>query len=456
MIRIVFVVVFAFYLSSCSKTETVKADGILEVYEANADANIKSSIHEKSKSTNLDDIIQFNQLSRNAVFNKSDFEIGIEVYIFNMKQADSMLIVGPPPLNRTLLVDAGEQLYTKKDATNLKYLANRIFEITGENHIDYFVASHYHYDHLGGGVFGGVKDLVDVHGFTIGTIIHPGELNGNQMDVGGQKRSIKKRFIEKIYNWRDDGKVNAIVVANFLPGLIDLGKEVDVEVVATRSMVYEGDIGLIERIDQSVQPSPYSKYPASENDLSIAFIIRYKDFELFTGGDLTGNSHLYNEEVHAYQLREFGGGKGNVYSNVESYMVEYWRDITDVNDVEIYRANHHGSGHSSTPELVEALDPEFIIYSTAGQFNYHHPNKDRVVQGSLTARQLVTTGIDYGEWENDHEFENYNAKIVGEVDIKVGSKGKWYLILGEPHRIYTDNEELNDRDQREEYKDYRL
>ncbi|MCH9029539.1 MAG: hypothetical protein IH819_07990, partial [Bacteroidetes bacterium] len=88
-----------------------------------------------------------------------------------------------------------------------------------------------------------------------------------------------------------------------------------------------------------------------------------------------------------YVLRHFG----EIYTNIEHHIVDYWESIGRESDVEVYRANHHGSGYSSTAKLVDALDPEFILYSTGKQ--YDHPSNTVVRRVADTARQFATTAV---------------------------------------------------------------
>jgi hypothetical protein len=120
--------------------------------------------------------------------------------------------------------------------------------------------------------------------------------------------------------------------------------------------------------------------------------------------------------------------------------VKQWQTLGTETDVEMYRANHYGSGYSSIPMLINALDPEFVIYSCGGM--YKHPAHDVVSRCALTARQCVTTRLDKSAWSSIQDFEALRGTVVGnDIDIQVGRNGLWYAINGELHRAYTDQDE---------------
>ena len=121
-------------------------------------------------------------------------------------------------------------------------------------------------------------------------------------------------------------------------------------------------------------------------------------------------------------------------------MVSYWKEIGRENDVEIYRANHHGSGYSTTARLLDALDPEFILYSTGA--DHGHPSNTIVRRGATTARQFATT------WVKDiTTFQSSRGERIGEIEIIVASGGSSYTINGELNSAFSDSEENNGEDE---------
>lgn len=67
----------------------------------------------------------------------------LRIYVINVSQADSILIITPQ--NKTILIDAGSGVKPNSSTNAISFL--RSMNIT---RIDYLIASHYHEDHIGG------------------------------------------------------------------------------------------------------------------------------------------------------------------------------------------------------------------------------------------------------------------------------------------------------------------
>jgi len=106
-----------------------------------------------------------------------------------------------------------------------------------------------------------------------------------------------------------------------------------------------------------------------------------------------------------------------------------------VGDVEIYRADHHGSGHSSNPCLVGTLRPEVSIISS-GENTYGHPDL-RVVK-ALRQHGLVfiTSGADARV-----RPEVADEIVGGDVEVDVSPDGRRYTVNGWGFRSRSDAEE---------------
>lgn len=352
---------------------------------------------------------------------------GLSIYCFKVGQTDSMLVVGPT--GRTLLFDCGETHPT--NSKRYRHVARRIQEITGAKKLDYFVASHFHNDHLGGNT-NGLAGLLDKSGITIGTVMDIGDLASQYM----KPRSDRKTYLKYDNNmkgengWLAQGAVDKRISPVFGDGQIDLGSGVSVDIVVFAGKVHAEDEG-IHKIVHQANPGHYDRFPASENDLSIGFEITYGHFELFTAGDLTGSAQP--GETHTVRHGR------ETYTNVEEHMVRYWRSMNRESDVEVYCVNHHGSAHSTTTALLTALDPEFMIYSCGGK--YGHPSRGVVERGAQTAAQRVTDRLSSSTWNSGQTFRDLKGRVAGEIEIIVDPDGRWYTFNDHLHRAYTDEEE---------------
>ena len=125
-------------------------------------------------------------------------------------------------------------------------------------------------------------------------------------------------------------------------------------------------------------------------------------------------------------------------------MVKRWGAADRESDVEIYRANHHGSANSSTQDLLDALDPEFILYSTGG--GYGHPSADPIQRGAVGAVQLITDGASLKTWPNGLPEEL--GRVVGEIEIEVAAGGAAYRIEGRNNPSWSQRQERDGLDVR--------
>ena len=356
-------------------------------------------------------------------------EVGLEIHVFDIGQADSMLVVGPEPARRTLLIDLGEP---RGERNRFRHVGRRLETILDKKELDYFVVSHFHADHVGSNG-SGIDGLIDRLGFRIGTVIDIGAMGSTFFPAGSRRRTYN-RFVANVEQWLAACRVQTRIRPKAGSGQIDLGPDVVVEVLAFGGRTGADDPGALTNLARRF-PGIYDT-PPSENDLSIALEISYGEFELFTAGDLTGAEN----PKHWYTRREFDNGGVQIYTNVERHLVNHWLQLGQEgreSDVEIYRVNHHGSGHSTTPWLLRALDPEFMIYSTGGMFK--HPDRRVVKAGNRTAWQYVTDRV--STTTRRAWFEARKGTVTGEVVIRVFRGGGWYSIEGELHKAYTDLEE---------------
>jgi glyoxylase-like metal-dependent hydrolase (beta-lactamase superfamily II) len=362
-------------------------------------------------------------------------QVGVEFHIFSIGQADSMLVIAPN--GTTLLYDLGELNWNTR--ANCLQVRDEIHALTGAYHVDYLVVSHFHQDHVGGpprvvtdrngrqrifqggGVFCLLEGTPDF--FTVGTLIDRGD---GEQEFEPERQDSHQFIIDSWERWIQNGTLQQRVPASFVTGLIDLGPGIAVEVLATAGHAFDGDPGALAAAEAASPDQTYrADQPASPNDFSIALEFTVgSDFELFTAGDLTGAPG--EPPYDPFMVTEHH----QVYTNVESHMVQRWNDVAREADVEVYVANHHGSGNSSTVDLASALEPEVVIYSVGGR--YRHPNReiaDRFL--TLGADQLLTTAADDEEWANGvfpSQYGNGWENPAGDILVFAPLQGSWYTV----------------------------
>lgn len=314
----------------------------------------------------------------------------LNVYWFDVDQGDAQLVVGPT--GKTLLIDLGENSWNAQGAnTNASEVAAQIRNICGTGsspvHLDHVMVSHHHLDHIGyagnpsdTSAYGnGLYQLltptsVGGLGFTVGQLIDRDggtwtDANGNgSCDIGtaaapapevawhnvGTTSQTGRRWICWLYGPANQpdraaiaGKVLTLTNTGTWPTL-DLGGGATAAIVGANAKgVMQADGTTPVSGDHSTDPTP-----PSENDYSTGLKITFGPYGYATAGDSDGE---YATSGHGY-----------TYNDVEALL------RTKIGKVETVRANHHGSGHSSSGSYVTTLDPQTSVIS-CGVNSYGHP-----------------------------------------------------------------------------------
>jgi len=137
---------------------------------------------------------------------------------------------------------------------------------------------------------------------------------------------------------------------------LDAVEEYDVTLYRTQ----EGDSIPFEDVDVEVlgPPEPYLENEA-RNENSIVLQLQYGEVSFLWTGDA-------EDDQEAYLVEEYG----------------------DQLDSTIYKAGHHGSSSSSSGALLDAVDPEAAMISSAYDSRYGHPHEE--VLQRLAARSIPT------------------------------------------------------------------
>lgn len=337
-----------------------------------------------------------------------------EIRIFDVEQGDSQLIIFPSGF--TILIDVREASWNTGAGAAL--IASKIQAITGGTHINVGVLSHHHLDHIGYAGYGGFWGLIETHGITFDKIVDRnagawvdgfggGSVNGicdadleiQWYNVGTQSGTSRNWLCyatnpanTKIYPFRELAQLGSTTQID--PP--DAGALVTiVQVDASGVMMADGITPL--QGDHSADA-----VPPSENDYSIALKIRYGVIDYATAGDSDGE----------YAISSFG----YTYNNVEAILAPLY------GQVDILRANHHGSQHSTSQFYVDTLNPDTSAIS-CGNNTYGHP-------GQVVLDRLLGTGDVYLTNLCD-ATRNYGAAVIVNGDILIqSSDGVNYTVNG--------------------------
>lgn len=334
-------------------------------------------------------------------------EGALHIISFDVGQADAMLILYG---GKSMLIDAGSPL--TDPLRIVRRVPRRLDALLGGRHLDYFVVTHYHLDHIGGPGRqsnrrdpAGIYALIERSGVTIDTIVDRGFWT-----VSGKPTSTQEHYQRAVASWLASGVVRQRRVVQ-VGDVLDLGERLQIEVVSASAN------GFLDRA-ASLFPQFYADATASENDYSVALKLTLGAFEMFTGGDLTGVS----------AVRRFGP-KQESYNDIESLIAE------KVGAVELYHVNHHGSRHSTNPCFAQVLAPLVSVFST-GPNSYGHPDPTVVERLRQTGDIYVTGGAD-----NTVRRFVENDIYRDDIEVLVAPRGDRFWVNGVEYTALSDQEE---------------
>ena len=273
----------------------------------------------------------------------------LTIHQINVQQGDCTLIVGPD--QTTFLIDAGNR--GKGTAEVVPYLQS--IGILPANGLDFMLATHRDSDHLGG------LDEVIQAGYDVHNNIWD-----NGSDKLGQPDSEIRQFLATAQGTQA-GQVQAM----------PLGRVVQLGGGATATCVAVGGRVLGHGAVTGA---------TSENDLSVAILIQFGDFEYITAGDLGGGDADRS-------CTDRSTGQADVETPLAiSLMPSGGAALLTADGVEVLDVNHHGSESSTSSSYMNRLTPTVAVINTgSGQgSNFRHPRVD-VVENVLMAQAACVT-----------------------------------------------------------------
>ena len=338
-----------------------------------------------------------------------------QIRIFDVEQGDSQLIIFPS--GYTILIDTVEHSYSSGKGAAL--IASKIQSIMdGDMSIDVGVASHQHLDHIGYAGYGGFWGLIETHGVTFGKFIDRDSGEWVDGSGGGTVDGLCDPDLEIV--WNNAGTVSG-TSRNWLCYVTNSANTNiygirEIATVGSTTQIDPPDTGAVVEIVQadadgimmsdgvtSLQGDHTGlSAPPSENDYSIGIKISYGAIDYATSGDSDGE----------YATSSFG----YTYNDVET-------DLADrFGGVDVLRANHHGSGHSTNQYYVDTLNPDASAIS-CGNNSFGHPAQAVLDRLLLTGDVYVTNLCD--------ATRNYGTAVLVHGDIILKSTdGLNYTING--------------------------
>ena len=320
----------------------------------------------------------------------------LDIYIIDVGQGDSTLVVGPEDESGTqvtILIDAGD--FRKGKVNGAKNVRN-ILERINIHTIDYVVLSHYDADHMGGFVVGGDSNndsllweleknsLDEVSEWTCNpTNLFP---KIALYDIGeplkqGKARKEWRHCVQQLTEMNDSTKHIQIDEPNKLMNEIQLGGGYTATIVGGRGYVIGND-KVISGAD-------------SPNEMSISVLVSGSDpidFDFLVTGDLIGRKH------------------GKEDAKLEDALARALIKTYDL-DLEVLRVGHHGAANATSSKFITELNPEVALISV-GNNSFGHPDCS-----TLTNLKPVDLVIQTGGTNQNSSKQSVIAN--GTIHIKV-------------------------------------
>lgn len=339
----------------------------------------------------------------------------LEIYVLNVGQGESQLIIGPT--GRSVLIGVYESNWNTNQGA--QYVAAEIRRITGGSHVNYIMPSHWHLDHMGYAGYGGIWSLLEQQGITTDAII---DRNGGEW-VDSNTDGICDPDLE--IQWTNAGTVsgtarnwlcwvdNPLTIGGQKRQLAQLGSTTQIDLgigsgVTVKIVQVDADGAL--RLDGTPVQGDHTAeaVPPSENDYSITVWVHWNKFDFVAGGDTDGE----------YATSEFS----YTYNDVETIVAQRINQ-----EVEAIWVNHHGSSHSTNQNYVDTLSPAVAAFSCGSTNTYGHPG-----QNVLDRLNLAGTAM-YFTQPCDPTRNYYSARFInGNVEIKTAD-GVAYTVNGDAY-----------------------
>lgn len=316
----------------------------------------------------LNDTYALNQVSGKTL-NDADYEV---TYL-DVGQGNCAIIKLPD--EKVAIVDAGNTMY-----------GNEIVKFLKEENvttIDYLIATHADADHIGGFA----KVLCE---FDVKNIYRPFQISGvgetteefiinksedlsqvyldyvektnNRSKISRATSSVYAEFIELVYDefYFENGKKIFSNITVFYDGLKIVGENYSFEFFAP--LVREDAINL-ELMTERTKGFATIGYGVNESNGSSAIFLFscYGETFLFTGDAPWRESS--SGDIKNFEELDFV----NSLTNDERLKLS---------NVSVYLSGHHGSSFSSSEELLNLINPKFVVVSVGKNNGYGHPASD--------------------------------------------------------------------------------
>ncbi len=144
-----------------------------------------------------------------------------------------------------------------------------------------------------------------------------------------------------------------------------------------------------------------------ENDLSVAAVINFGKFDAESSGDLSG-----------FTFRD--------YHDIETSVAPM------VGQIEVYKAHHHGSEHSTNPTWLAVTQPKVAIISCGDGNQYGHPTQSTL--DALHEANVITYWTETGHGAEPVAGKDY---VGGNIVVQVPPPGESFTVNFADNQVHT-------------------
>lgn len=365
-----------------------------------------------------------------VIFVLSPLAVGGELKIvhINVGQGDATLILGPEDASGarvSVLVDAGE-LTNSKGHKDGGVVVGAALRANGVDRLNYFIATHYDADHIGGVVTGKVR--THGHSFVLGPNNCPGKTSDDDGDGIKNWHDSKKVapdadelglgddvvvdcFIDRGWTETPSSKTfkkyKALVLASASKSKhIIIANQADVDGYELSlgdgaTMTCLASNGYVRVRNEQVE------LVDRENERSLCFLVDYGGFDYVIGGDVIGRKAGRENAPVEKAIGKYLQGKGI--------------------NVDVIQVNHHGANNTSETEYLKAVAPEVAVITVGDGNTHHHPHADAL-------KRLADAGVkriyqtEKGETRGFIDRSAWDIRTITDGDIVLTTDGVTYKI----------------------------